>query len=114
MDERRHQERHTGIFPAEVHEAASGAPIGLVADISSGGLLLRAERILPVGDRLQVVVELPRGATDAPRHTLEVQVRWSEADLAPGTHVVGLAFTGRTPPDGPAATSLLQALRAVS
>jgi hypothetical protein len=114
MDERRHQERHTGIFPAEVREAASGAPLGLVADLSTGGMLLRAERALAVGDRLQVVVELPRGATGQTARAMEVQVRWSEADLAPGTHVVGLAFTGQTPPDGPAATALLQALRAVS
>ncbi len=112
MDERREQERHTRVYPAEVRDGARGRSLGLVADISAGGMLLRTETVLPVGERLRLIVELPRRGEQREQTAVEAQVRWCEPDLDPGTHVIGLAFTGKTPPDGPAATALMQALRA--
>ena len=112
MDERRRQERHTQVYPAEVRDGGRGRSLGLVADISTGGMLLRTEDPLPVGERLRLIVELPQRGEQREQAAVETQVRWCEPDLDPGTHVVGLAFVGKTPPDGPAATALMQALRA--
>jgi len=111
MDERRRQERHSQVYPAEVRDGARGRIVGLVADISTGGMLVRTEAPLPLGERLRLVVELPQRGQQREQAAVEAQVRWCEPDLDPGTHVMGLAFTGKTPPDGPAATALMQALR---
>ncbi len=110
MDERRRQERFTNLFPSEVRDRLTGKVVGLVADVSSGGLLLRAQMACKPGDTLQVAVELPPGMQ--PREVpAEARVRWCEPDIAPGTFVVGLAFCGSTPPDGPLAMELMRALK---
>jgi hypothetical protein len=112
MDERRRQERHSKVFPAEVRDGARGRIVGLVADVSTGGMLVRAETPQPAGERLRLIVELPTRDGQREQVAIEAQVRWCEPDLDPGTHVIGLAFAGKTPADGPIARSLVQNLRA--
>jgi hypothetical protein len=110
MDERRRQERFTHLYPSEVRDRQTDQVVGLVADASSGGLLLRAQTALTPGETLQLMVELPPG--QEPRALpAEARVRWCEPDLAPATFVIGLAFTGSTRPDGPAAMELMRALK---
>ncbi len=111
MDERRRHERIDSVFRAEVRERESGRTVGLVADISSGGMLLRVEAPLPLGQDLELVVVLPPQGSIAREVPVDARVRWCEPDIAPGTHVAGLAFRGRTPPDGPAAMGLIRRLK---
>lgn len=111
MDERRRRERHNDVFRAEVRARESGAEIGLVADISSGGMLLHTDTPLTPGEDLELVVILP-GADHTERELpVEARVRWCEEDIAPGTHIIGLAFHGATPPDGPVAMNLVRLLK---
>jgi hypothetical protein len=112
MDERRRHERFASVFPSEVRERQGGRIVGLVADISSGGLMLRTQAPRSTGQDLQLIVELPpdRQPREVP---IEARVSWCESDIAPGTFVVGLAFCGTTAPDGPVAMDLLHALKSV-
>lgn len=113
MDERRQQERFASVFPSEVRERRRDRIVGLVADVSSGGLLLRAQAPPTAGQTLQLVVELPPGRE--PREVpIEARVCWCEPDIAPGTFVVGLAYCGATMPDSPVAMDLLHALKSTS
>jgi hypothetical protein len=112
MDERRRDQRHDRVFPAEVRRRGGDrSTIGLVADVSSGGLLLRADAPQTPGETLELTVVLPPQAGIAREVPIEARVRWCEPDIAPGTHVIGLAFIGATPPDGPAAMNLLRQLK---
>lgn len=113
MDERRRQERFRSVSQAEVRERASQRTIGLVADVSSGGLMLHAEAPLTPGLDLELVVVLPRQNHVAREIPISARVRWCEADIAPGTHVIGLAFSGQTPPEGPDALNLLRLLKGI-
>jgi hypothetical protein len=113
MDERRRHERYTGIFPAEVRRRETDEVVGLVADASSGGLLLRAEVPQVAGETLDLVVVLPAAGHAEREVPIQARVRWCEPDIAPGTHVIGLAYTGATPPDGPFAMNLLRDLKGI-
>ena len=110
MDERRRQERFTNLYPSEVRDRQTGQVVGLLADVSSGGLLLRAQSAREPGETVHVAIELPPGMQPRERHA-EARVRWCEPDIAPATFVIGLAFCGATPPDGPAAMELMRALK---
>ena len=111
MDDRRRHERFSDVFRAELRDRATGLAAGLVADISSGGLLARAEAPRAPGEELDLVVVLPVQDRVAREVPIQVVVRWCEPDLAPGAYVLGLAFRGATPPDGPTAVSLIRLLK---
>ena len=114
MDERRRHERFGGVFPAEVRDRVNGRVIGLVSDISSGGMMVRTETPLDAGRSLDVTVEMPARAPETDAVAVDVRVRWCESDLEPGVHVAGLAFTGQTPPTDPRVQGLIRVLKSVS
>ena len=107
MDDRRAFERREAALQAEVTRVGSGEVVGLLADISSGGMMLRTEGPLPAGRRLQLRIEAPGAGEQAGPLDVEVAVRWSEPDLDPATHLVGLEFVGKTPPR----SAVIEALR---
>jgi hypothetical protein len=111
MDERRRFDRHEHVFPAEIKDLGTGRLVGLVADISSGGMMLRAEAPLDRQQKLQLRVELPPASGEQEPVPFEARVRWCEPDLEPATHVIGLEFGGKTPPGGTIAELLLKALK---
>jgi hypothetical protein len=111
MDERRRQVRHTTVFQAEVTDAITNERVGNLADISNGGLMIRTSRPLEAGRQLQLRLELPARQADGVEARVETVVRWCEADLAPGAHVIGLEFTGATPPDGALVLELVRVLK---
>jgi len=95
MRERRVFERRETTYHAEVCEAATGRVVGLLADISGGGMMLRTEQPLDRGATMLLEVEIA-GLDEVV--ALEAAVCWCEPDLDPATHVVGLEFCGPTPP----------------
>jgi hypothetical protein len=112
MDERRRHQRHDQVFQAEAClRQGERTTVGLVADVSSGGLLLRADAPQTPGDSLDLLVLLPPQGGEAREVPIEARVRWCEPDIAPGTYVIGLAFIGATPPDGAVAMNLLRRLK---
>jgi hypothetical protein len=98
MKERRDDERREAVLPAEVCDAGTGEVVGLLADISTGGMMLRSDTPLARGTRLRLRVQLPGSgpADDAP--AVEASVCWCEPDLDPSVHLAGLEFRGVTPP----------------
>jgi hypothetical protein len=99
MDDRRTTERVRAGFQAEVSRADTGALVGHLADISAGGLMLRAEQPLPDGEILPLRIELPRGSGTEPYVELTARVCWSQPDLDPAVHAVGLEFVAEPEPD---------------
>jgi len=63
------------------------------------------------GEKLHLRLELPARQADGVEARVEAKVRWCEVDLDPGTHVVGLQFTGATPPDGALVQELVRVLK---
>ena len=98
MDERRRFERRETMIPAEVCDEASREVIGLLADISSGGMMLRTDAPLACGRHMRLRVELPDDSAGPRELVVEASVRWCEPDLDPPAHVAGLEFQGATPP----------------
>jgi len=109
MDERRQEERHSPALQAEIRDRKTGEIVGLLADISTGGMMLRADQPLSPRQKLNLAVELP--GTPPPGVTVDVTVRWSEPDLDPTVHLIGLSFSGKTPPDNPRVLALVKALK---
>lgn len=95
MKERRVFERQESTYQADVCEASSGQVVGLLTDISSGGMMLRTDRPLDRGRVMHLSIEVPRSTETV---AVEAAVRWCEPDLDPAAHVVGLEFQGPTPP----------------
>jgi c-di-GMP-binding flagellar brake protein YcgR len=114
MDERRRQMRYPTVFQSELIDLASGEVIGNLADISSGGMMIRCEPRLAAGQRLRLKVELPARQADGVEARVETEVRWCQPDLEPNSHVVGLAFTGATPPGGALVQELVRVLKDAS
>jgi hypothetical protein len=114
MDERRRQIRYPTVFQSELTDIASGEVIGNLADISSGGMMIRSGRALKPGQDLKLQVELPARQADGAEARVEVLVRWCEPDLEPNSHMAGLAFTGATPPDGALVKELVRVLKDAS
>jgi len=107
MKERRDGERREAMMPAEVSDAGTGQVVGLLADISIGGMMLRTEAPLARGGRLRLNVQVP-GGDDA--LTVEASVRWCEPDLDPSMHLAGLEFRGATPPGSPVVDAIRRRL----
>jgi Tfp pilus assembly protein PilZ len=113
MDERRGHERFNEVFRAEIRERDTNLPVGLIADISSGGMLLRTDAARAPGEDLDLVVVVP-GHGHAEREVpVQARVRWCEPDMAPGAYVIGMTFRGATQPDGPVAMSLIRLLKGI-
>jgi hypothetical protein len=98
MKERRDCERREAVLPAEVCDAGTGEVVGLLADISTGGMMLRSESPLARGTRLRLRVQLPGSGVADDALAVEAAVRWCEPDLDPSVHLAGLEFRGVTPP----------------
>jgi Tfp pilus assembly protein PilZ len=114
MDERRRQIRYPTVFQAELTDLGTDRVIGHLADVSTGGMMIRTAAALKRGQDLKLRVELPARQADGVEARVEVKVRWCEPDLEPGTHVAGLAFTGATPPDGALVQELVRVLKDAS
>ena len=93
---------------------ASGEVIGNLADISSGGMMIRTGTALQKGQILQLKIELPARQADGVEARVETKVRWCEPDLEPRSHVAGLAFDGATPPGGALVQELVRVLKDAS
>ena len=111
MDERRLQTRHTAVFQAEIIDVGSGSLVGHLADISTGGLMIRAGESLAPGRSLKLRLELPARQADGVEARVEAEVCWCEPDLTPHTFVVGLQFAGATPPEGALVNELVRVLK---
>lgn len=110
MKERRDDERREALMPAEVSDAATDEVVGLLADISIGGMMLRTEAPLARGARLRLNVQVPGVGGDGEVVAVEASVRWSEPDLDPAVHLAGLEFRGATPPGSPAVEAIRRRL----
>lgn len=100
MDDRRRHERREAVAPIEILDANTGEVVGLLADISSGGMMLRSERALSPGRTMRLALVLPSGEYAESQIMFEASIRWCEPDLQPGAQVIGLQFSGHTPPAG--------------
>ncbi|MEZ4387094.1 MAG: PilZ domain-containing protein [Candidatus Krumholzibacteriia bacterium] len=98
MKVRRVFERRESVLQADVSDAATGEVVGLLTDISSGGMMLRTEAPLPRGDQRRLRVELPAADQRSGQLVVEAAVRWCEPDLDPSAYLVGFEFRGLTPP----------------
>ena len=114
MDERRLQDRHAAVFQAEITDVGSGRLVGHLADISTGGMMIRTSASLDLGRSLKLRLELPARQADGVEARVEAEVCWCEPDLGPGTFVVGVQFTGTTPPDGALVNELVRVLKDAS
>ena len=114
MDERRLQDRHATVFQAEITDVGSGSLVGHLADISTGGMMIRTSRNMDLGHSLKLRLELPARHADGVEARVEAEVCWCEPDLAPGAFVVGVQFTGATPPDGALVNELVRVLKDAS
>jgi len=110
MKERRGDERREAVMPAEVSDAATGEVVGLLADISVGGMMLRTEAPLARGTRLRLRVQVPGSGDDGDALAVEASVRWCEPDLDPSVHLAGLEFRGATPPGSPVVEAIRRRL----
>lgn len=69
-----------------------GSVAGFTKDLSEGGMFIRTTRVLPVGTRLRLQVQLPSGWSEA-----EGEVRWLARDAGPAEAGMGIVFSWMSP-----------------
>ncbi len=87
----RKEVRRNLIFYLSVTNSEDGTTIGEIFDITETGLLLITEQLFPIGQEMNVKVELPKGP-DFPDKTLDLDiiVQWSRKDTAnPDLYLIG-------------------------
>lgn len=81
----------------EVFDTVAETAIGIVGDISAGGLLLIASQPLPDDSLFQLRFQLPDGSPSPPTVEVGAHVLWQAPAGAPGQHYVGMRFLGLSP-----------------
>lgn len=91
---RRTGKRSHLLYYLPVFNAASGERIGVLADISAGGLLIVGHQSQPLGAHLRLRIEGEEGSKLAGEIglTIDAEVRWSAQDVNPSYVATGMRF----------------------
>ncbi len=89
----REHDRHDPCLLMGVRDGRTGERLGVVADISRGGIKLSGELPLEGGTVRPLVVEVASAFPELGELRLEAGVRWQRAVEPAGTWVHGLEFT---------------------
>lgn len=84
---------------AEWHEEGAAAPVkaaGSTVNVSPGGALITLDQLPALGTRINLIIECPESAGEAPPASLSVQasVLWTEHKDHPPLAALELDFTG--------------------
>ncbi|MBK1726650.1 PilZ domain-containing protein [Halorhodospira neutriphila] len=91
---RRQSKRSSLLYYLPIQDADSGARLGLLADLSPGGLLMLGEQPHRTGERLRLRLEGPADSelTEGLALSVDAEVRWSAPDVNPAYHATGVRF----------------------
>lgn len=91
---RRTGKRSHLLYYLPVFNAVSGERLGVLADISAGGLLIVGHQRQPIGQQLRLRIEGEQGSKLAGEVSLSVdaEVRWSAQDVNPSYVATGMRF----------------------
>lgn len=92
--ENRRKPRHVVPGMVDVTDTMTGDVVGYVGNVSMGGMLLIANRSLPLDALFQLRFALPDEAGEAAPLETGAHVLWQDDSGAPGQKWVGLRFIG--------------------
>jgi hypothetical protein len=90
MPERRSEDRKYLTYFSRVIDRKTGRLVGYMADLTTGGALLIADRELPTGTVLHLRMDLPDGFADKSHLNFNARVIWSRHDDDPDFYKTGL------------------------
>lgn len=93
---RRQSKRSSLLYYLPIQDADSGARLGMLADLSPGGLLMLGEQPHSIGERLRLRLKGPADSelTEGLTLAVDAEVRWSAPDVNPAYHATGVRFLG--------------------
>ncbi|MCG5547400.1 PilZ domain-containing protein [Halorhodospira halochloris] len=91
---RRTGKRSHLLYYLPVFNAVSGERMGVLADLSLGGLLIVGHQRQAIGEQLRVRIEGEKGSRLAGEIglTVDAEVRWSAQDVNPSYFATGMRF----------------------
>ena len=96
-DPRRRQPRRAVPGRVDVHDVILEEIIGQLGNLSTGGMLLIANRSLPDDALFQLRFNLPDGVGAAQPLEVGAHVLWQDKAGAPGQSWIGMRFLGLSP-----------------
>lgn len=96
VEQRRHPRRAV-VGRVEVFDTIAEEAVGILGDVSAGGLLLIANGPLPDDALFQFRFSLPDGVRTPATVEVGAHVLWQAPAGAPGQHYVGMRFLGLAP-----------------
>lgn len=95
--EQRRQPRREVVGRVEVFDTIAEETVGILGDVSAGGLLLIASAPLPDDALFQFRFSLSDAGRPLPTVEVGAHVLWQAPAGAPGQHYVGMRFIGLSP-----------------
>lgn len=96
IEQRRHPRREV-VGRVDVFDTIAEETIGILGDVSAGGLLLIASTPLPDDALFQFRFSLSDDGRPLPAVEVGAHVLWQAPAGAPGQHYVGMRFIGLAP-----------------
>ena len=90
MQERRSQDRKYLTYFSRVVDRKTGRLAGYMADLTTGGALLIADRALPINTQLNLRMDLPSGFANKDHLQFKAEVVWHRPDDDPDFFKTGL------------------------
>jgi hypothetical protein len=90
MQERRRQDRKYLTYFSRVVDRKTGRLVGYMADLTTGGALMIADRALPIGTMLYLRMDLPSGFANKDHLEFNAKVVWHRPDDDPDFYKTGL------------------------
>jgi c-di-GMP-binding flagellar brake protein YcgR len=92
MADKRRRDRKPNRYLTKVFDADTGALMGRLVNVSTGGMMLITDRPYETGDRYSVRVVLPQIIHNQSDIDVEIEVRWCKKDANPDFYGVGFQF----------------------
>lgn len=90
MNERRKHQRINSPEPVPVLNRTTGERIGLLVDLSFGGLLLESETLLQVEETYQLQIMLPQAVGKSKKIEFTAEIVWAKTQEQHNTYSAGL------------------------
>jgi hypothetical protein len=93
MPERRSEDRKYLTYFSRVIDRKTGRLVGYMADLTTGGALLIADRELPIDTLLHLRMDLPDGFANKSELSFNAKVIWNRPDDDPDFYKTGLKLS---------------------
>jgi hypothetical protein len=99
MPDKRTTQRRYLLYYMRVYDSATRSQVGNLLDITPKGMMLVCEKPFPVGQTIQLRLELSREVAEKPFMDFSAHSKWCKPDVDPHMYNVGFEILDIAPED---------------